>query len=240
MKTMHKHAHVTSNSRIQCTAVSSSSSLILLFSPFTRIMSAWIPFGPAFQFPAATKTPQLLFWDATCPPQLRPGAIRKLLPDCCGDLRPVIKFKLFQQHRLAQGLQKICGSICSFRVKKAPAVFCQNQPVENTLGLQQVQVYIPSKTHPGQLQLIRQLHRSIQIWTRTTSNIDKKALKKNKKTFNHFSLRGTDRDLPALPSQNYAATASLESDCWSTCSVLSESSCQKDIETAISAGIHSI
>ena len=107
----------------------------------------------------------------------------KLLPGCCGDLRTVIKIQLFQQHRLAQGLQKICGSICSFRVFiEAPAMFCQNQPVENTLGLRQVQVYNSSKTHPGQLQLVRQLHRSIQIWTRTTSNNrDKKTLKKKRK-----------------------------------------------------------
>ena len=124
-----------------CRAVSSSSSLILLFSPFTRIMSAWIPFGSAFQFPTATQTPQLLLWDATCPPQLRPGAIRKLSPRCCGDLRTVGgKIQLFQQRRVTQRLKQICGSICSLGVfVKAPAVFCQKQSVENTLGLRPLQ-----------------------------------------------------------------------------------------------------
>ena len=114
-------------------------------------MSAWIPFGPAFQFPDKTQTPQtkallLLFWDDLWDPmQLRPGAIRDFLPRCCGDLRTVIKCQLFQQGRLTQGFKQICNAICSFRVRiKAPAVFCQNQSVEFTLGLRQVQVPNPS------------------------------------------------------------------------------------------------
>ena len=123
-------------------AVSSWSSLILpLFSPFTRIMSAWIPFGPAFQFHAATKTPQLLLRDALCLPQLWPRSIRKLLPRCCRDLRTASEIQLFQLCRLTQCLQKMWCSICSLGVfVEAPGVFCQNQSVKNTFGLQNVKV----------------------------------------------------------------------------------------------------
>ena len=112
------------------------------------------------------------------------------------------------------------------------------------------------------------------FWNRTTSNGDKKGAAKNKKNFNHFSLRGTQRILPPSswatwrrwvfatpllgsdysrkdPSLPAVSTGSglqinlrlqlhLACDCRSTCSVLSESICWKDVGKARSAGIQSI
>ena len=74
----------------------------------------------------------------------------KLLPGCCWDLRTVGEKQLFQQRWLAQRLKQTCGSICSVSSSgETPAVFCQNQSVESTLGLRQVQVYNPSKNQSG-------------------------------------------------------------------------------------------
>ena len=161
-------------------------------------MSRWIPFGSAFQFPLATQTP-LLLWDATCPPQLRPGAIRKLLPGCCGDVLTAAKIQLFQQGRLTQRLKQICGSICTLHFFVEAPAFCHNQPVESTLGLGQSKGTI---TYPGQLRLTRQLHHSDdapkleQLPTETNKYIYVETRKPSTSSFNHFWLRGTIWNLP--------------------------------------------
>ena len=108
-----------------------------------------------------------------CILQVEPLGTTNFLPRCCWDLRTLTENQPFQLCRMAQGFKQICGALCSFRATakalslavsvEAPAVFCQNQSVENTLGLRQVQVPNPSWKHPGQLGLIRQLHKSLQI-----------------------------------------------------------------------------
>ena len=93
-----------------------------------------------------------------CLLQVEPLGTTNVLPRCCWDLMTVGKIQVFQLCPLAQGFKQICRSICSFRVfVEAPAVFCQKQPVESTLGLGQSKGTI---TYPGQLRLTRQLHHS--------------------------------------------------------------------------------
>ena len=77
--------------------------------------------------------------------QIEPLGITDFLPGPCWDLRTVMKIQLFQQGRLTQRLQKICGSICSFCASaEAPAVFCQEQPIRRMLERRQAQVCNPS------------------------------------------------------------------------------------------------
>ena len=180
MKAMHKHVRVTWNSRIEmyreylpdhCWSYPSS----------LPSLGSCLHGSPSVRPYPATKTLQLLLRHAVCPRQLRPHAIRKLLPGPCWDLRTVVKNQPFQLCRVAQRLKQTCGSICSLGVVvEAPAVFCQNQSVENTLGLRQVQV-----------QSILNPSRSTPTHT-TTSHTEE-----NKKTFNQFFLRGTYRNGPS-------------------------------------------
>ena len=76
-----------------------------------------------------------------CLLQVEPLGTTKFLPRCCWDLRTVTENQLFQQRRLTQNFKQICGAICSLGVfVEAPGVFCQNQSVKNTFGLQNVKV----------------------------------------------------------------------------------------------------
>ena len=173
-----------------------------------------------------------------CLLQAEPFGTVNFLPGPCWDLRTVGENQLFQQRWMAQRFKQIWGSICrfcSFRFcVEAPAVFCQNQSVESTLGLRQVQVYNPHKnqsrstptskiwtrtisnrngleswTHPGQ----PQLHKSDNAPT-TTSQISP-LLNSNsfriQKTLNHFSLRGTVWNLPSssLATWHHAVFSTL-------------------------------
>ena len=81
----------------------------------------------------------------TCLLQIEPLSTTNFLPRPCWDPRTAVKIQLFQQGRLTQRLKQICGSICSSGdYTKAPAVCCQKQSVDSTLGLRQVQVHNPS------------------------------------------------------------------------------------------------
>ena len=124
-----------------------------------------------------------------CLLQVEPLGTTDFLPGCCWDLIAVEKPQLFQQRRMTQRLQKIWCSICTSRViVEAPAVFCQHRSVEKIVetAISACRYTIAAIAHPGQLQLIQQLHKSIQIWARTTSNRDTYTAGGNKKTFAPF------------------------------------------------------
>ena len=115
-----------------------------------------------------------------CLLQVEPLCTTNFLPRPCWDLITA-KNQLFQLCRLDQRLKQTCGSICSLGViVEAPAVFCQHLSFENTLGLRQVQV-----------QSILNPSRSTPTHTTTWHT------EENKKTFNQFSLRGTQWNLPS-------------------------------------------
>ena len=66
---------------------------------------------------------------------MEPLSTTNFLPRPCWDLITAGKNQLFQQRRVAQCFKQICSAICTFRVfAEAPAVFCQKQSVEKTLG----------------------------------------------------------------------------------------------------------
>ena len=69
-----------------------------------------------------------------CLLQVEPLGTMQFLPGPCWDLRTVDEKQLFQERRLAQGFKQICSCICTLRPPaEAPALFCQNQSVKNTL-----------------------------------------------------------------------------------------------------------
>ena len=148
-----------------------------------------------------------------CLLQVEPLGTMNSLPRWWWDPITVGKIQLFQQGRLAQCFKQICGAICCLRVTaEAPARFCQNHSVDRMLGRRQVQFILnPSRlipTHTTTSQIYKLYTQS--YWIRRTSNRDKLNTDiKNKKTlcpqplrtFNHFSLQGTQRN---LPSSNWA------------------------------------
>ena len=111
-----------------------------------------------------------------CLLQIEPLSTTKFLPRCCWDLRTPGKIQLFQQRRVAQGLKQICGSICSLGVfVEAPAVFWSETICRKHLGTTTSWCRYPIHLKPIQINsnsydIIRQLHKPIQILTRATSN----------------------------------------------------------------------
>ena len=153
----------------------------------------------------------------SCLLQVEPLGITDFLPCCCGDLITVGQTQLFQQGRLTQRLKQICGSICSFcATAEAPAVFCQNQSVYIIHRGTATSAGVQSILNPSQLGLvwlIRQLHKYIQIWTRTTSNTDKEALKKTGKPL-RISLYEALAEICLLQVEPLGTMQFLPGPCW--------------------------
>ena len=150
-----------------------------------------------------------------CLLQIEPLGTMQFLPGPCWDLRTVGQTQLFQQWQLTQRLKQICGSICSLRVSvEAPAVFCQNQSVENTFGRGQSEgiqsILNPSRSIPTHTITSQN---SPCSWIPTTSNRDKHTPTKTRKP-SPISLYEALAEICLLQIEPLCTTNFLPGPCW--------------------------